>query len=75
MRKLKQRSDVQCPFYCGDDGQSDIVCEGITENSRCIQRFKRKQDLFQQLDVFCSKNVNNCEVYGMLLSIYEEGEG
>lgn len=70
MGSFKQ-TNVQCPFYDTDDGKSEIVCEGLVENSCIAQRYKHKEDWELQMQVFCQKRYVNCEIYRMLIEKYE----
>lgn len=63
---------VVCPFYKEDDGKRRIVCEGLTDDSIIIQAFKTKEAYERQIDVFCCKECDKCEIYGVLFAKYEE---
>lgn len=63
---------VLCPFYKRDDGKRRIVCEGFVENSN-IELAYRLESLFRkQMEVFCCKHYQKCEVYRMLMEKYKE---
>ena len=59
--------DVRCPFYRRDDGRFDLACEGVVDGSTLHWNFKKKQDMQQQMDIFCCEYYKNCEVYRMLM--------
>ena len=66
------RSQVECPFYKRDD-PTNIYCEGISEDSCLITRFRFKVGRDQQMRIFCSEHYKNCEIYRMLMEAkYEE---
>lgn len=63
---------VLCPFYKRDDGKRRIVCEGFVENGN-IELAYRLESLFRkQMEVFCCKHYQKCEVYRMLMEKYKE---
>lgn len=66
---------AQCPFYvhagCGKSGYS-ITCHGVTDASRLVWRFRRKQDFEIQLRTFCCGKFERCEVCRMLNETFEE---
>ena len=59
--------NVKCPFYRLDDCRGKVVCEGIVEGSTVSLNFKNREDLNQQMDIFCCEYYKNCEVYRMLM--------
>ena len=61
-----------CPFYRSDDGKGRITCEGIVDRSSTILSFVIKGDYLRQLEVFCCRYYENCEVYQMLMEKYKE---
>lgn len=67
-----KQSDVICPFYKYDDGKRKITCEGITERSSVTLMFRDKTDYEKQISVFCCAKYRNCEIYGALITKYEE---
>lgn len=69
--KLKERSDVQCPFYQQDNGRNLLTCEGVTDGSRLQWQFRRKKDFAVQMEVFCCEHYTKCEVYRMAADKYE----
>ena len=76
---LTSRTDtkVQCPFYQYDESFNKkkshrITCEGLLDGSTLILNYKFKRDYRIQLDTFCCKYYNRCEVYNMLMQKYEE---
>ena len=58
---------VKCPFYRRDDCQTKLTCEGIVDDSTLNWNFRRKEDMLQQMDIFCCAYFKNCEVYRMLM--------
>ena len=62
-----QQVYVKCPFYHRDDSRNSITCEGVVENSTLKWNFRKKEDLKQQMDIFCCDYYKNCEVYRMLM--------
>lgn len=66
---------VQCPFYQYDDAvKKRIVCEGIMDNCNIGMTFKYKKDYTLQLEVFCCQHYKKCEVYGLIVKKYEDGD-
>ncbi|MBP3655022.1 MAG: hypothetical protein J6J04_06370 [Oscillospiraceae bacterium] len=61
-----------CPFYRTDDGKNSITCEGVTDDSVVIQRYRNHALQIQQLDVFCMDHYNNCEITRMLMQKYAD---
>ena len=59
--------DVRCPFYRGDDGRQRIVCEGIVDGSTFSIHFPRKSDWSIQVDTFCCRHYERCEVFRMIM--------
>lgn len=64
--------EVQCPFYKYDDGKRRITCEGLVDDSSLALIYQRKSDYETQINVFCCKHYEKCEVYRMLMEKYEE---
>lgn len=63
---------AKCPFFRTDDGRNQITCEGITDSCTFSLRFTKKSDYEKQMEVFCMEKYENCEVYRMIESQYEE---
>ena len=63
---------VQCPFYKYDDGKRRITCEGIMDDCNLTLSFKSRADYEIQLNAFCCRQYNNCEICRMLNQKYEE---
>ena len=63
---------VLCPFYKRDDGKRRIICEGIIEDSSICLTYRYDKLYRKQLEVFCCKEYQKCEVYRMLLEKYKE---
>ena len=64
---------VQCPFYEHDNGKSNITCEGIFPDSTQTHKFRYKKDYEMQINTFCCKYYEKCEVHRMLTKYkYEE---
>ena len=59
--------EVRCPFYHRDDGRNMLCCEGVVEGSTLHWNFQKRQDLQQQMEIFCCEYYKNCEVYRMLM--------
>lgn len=64
--------NVQCPFYKFDDGKRRITCEGLVEDSSVALIYRKKRDFTAQVDVFCCKHYERCEIYQALMKKYEE---
>jgi hypothetical protein len=64
--------DVQCPFYKHDDGKRRITCEGLVDRSSLSLTYLSKKDYEIQIETFCCKHFDRCEVYRMLMEKYEE---
>ena len=63
---------AKCPFFRTDDGRNTITCEGIGDACAFSLRFTKKRDFETQMQVFCMQKYENCEVYRMIESQYEE---
>lgn len=63
--------EAQCPFYRRDDDHHRIVCEGITQDSSLVVKFRRQKDFALQAREFCAKSYRCCELYRMLMEKYE----
>ena len=63
---------AKCPFFRTDDGRNTITCEGIGDACSFSLRFTKKSDYEKQMEVFCMQKYENCEVYRMIESQYEE---
>lgn len=63
---------VQCPFYRKDDGNHEIVCEGLVDRNVIKLYYRAKKDWEKQIDVFCSCYYKNCEIYRMLMEKYAD---
>lgn len=61
--------DVQCPFYKEDDGYKDIACEGVGDAIKLIQRYRYKSQFTKQMEVFCARHYQKCEVYRILMEM------
>ena len=64
---------AECPFYRTVEGKN-IICQGVTQASSLVWKFRRREDFEIQINTFCSDHYRNCEVYRMLYKISEEGE-
>ena len=64
--------EVQCPFYKYDDGKRRITCEGLVDDSSLALIYQRKSDYETQINVFCCKHYEKCDVYALLIQKYEE---
>lgn len=58
---------VRCPFFQDDNGKTDIVCEGLVEDSCLILRYKEREDWKLQMQGFCCGRYTNCEIYRVLI--------
>ena len=68
---------VQCPFYRYDESQNKkrahrITCEGLISGSTLVLNYRYKRDFKIQLESFCCRYYDRCEIYRMLLEKYEE---
>lgn len=63
--------DVRCPFYLTDDGRYKVTCEGISDASRINLRFLRTADYHVQMETFCCRHYDRCEVYQAAMMKYE----
>ena len=68
---------VQCPFYQYDECNprkniKRITCEGIVDASSLVLNYRRTRDYFIQLETFCCRHYDRCEVYRMLMQKYED---
>ena len=66
--------EVQCPFYKYDDGKQRITCEGLVDRSSLVLTYLNKKDFLIQLETFCCKHYERCEVHKMLMEKYQEEE-
>lgn len=66
--------DVRCPFFKHDDGGHRIVCEGLVDRASISLSYERKRDYEIQIGTFCCEHYDKCEVYGILMKKYEEGD-
>lgn len=66
-----RQADVVCPFYRSDDGKQKITCEGLVDRSSISWNFTFKADYSVQMETFCCKYPEKCEVFRMLNDIYE----
>lgn len=66
------RAFVRCPFFKRDDGKRRIVCEGIMDDSSICLTFRYDNLFKRQVETFCCKKYQNCEVYRMLMEKYKE---
>ena len=62
---------IRCPFYQRDDRSRSITCEGVTDTSRLILRFRNRPDFLRQMEVFCCGRYSCCEVYRAAAEKYE----
>ena len=67
-----RQADVGCPFYKYDDGRRRITCEGLIDNSALALIYHKKKDYEIQMDTFCCKHYDRCEVHGLLMAKYED---
>lgn len=64
--------DVGCPFFKRDDGSHRITCEGLVDKSSITLFFQKKSGFETQMNVFCCKHYQNCEIYEIVMKKYEE---
>lgn len=64
--------DVLCPFYKYDDGKQRITCEGLIDGSSLALIYHNRRDYETQLNTFCCKHFQKCEVYRLLIEKYKE---
>ena len=63
-----KRAYVRCPFYRRDDVKlRRISCEGVVEKSVISTTFRRRDDFMTQVETFCCKHYDKCEIYRMLM--------
>ena len=62
---------VGCPFYKSDDSHRRIVCEGICDRCSVELTFQCEQDFKIQMETFCKKHFQRCEVYRVAMVKYE----
>lgn len=65
--------NVRCPYYQSND-EFRITCEGLTEDSSIVLRFIRKDDMAFQLDNYCSRGFQFCEIAQVLQMKYTDEE-
>ena len=68
------KSFVRCPFFLRDDGKRRIVCEGIMDDSSICLTFRYDNLFKRQVETFCCKYYERCEIYRMLVEKYEDDE-
>lgn len=70
-------TNVGCPFYQYDECKNRrygyrIVCEGLIPKSSLQNVYEVKDDYLIQLNTFCCKHFDKCEINRMLSKKYEE---
>lgn len=69
---------VVCPLFRGDNGESEVICEGVLGiKGKCdsIQTFHQKDDFLIQIREFCCKKYNYCPYYiGVKIANYDDEE-
>ena len=68
---------VLCPFYQYDETMNKkrcfrITCEGLVDRSTLILNYRFKRDFWIQLETFCCRHFDRCEIYRMLMEKYED---
>lgn len=71
MATLWDDSYAKCPFF-QRSGIRKISCTGVFDGTRISWEFDKGEDKVIQIRTFCCDKYQNCEVYRMLESIYEE---
>lgn len=66
--------DVACPFFKRDDGSHRITCEGLVDESSIKLFFQKKSGFETQMNVFCCKHYQNCEIYEIVIRKYEDNK-
>ena len=67
--------DCKCPFFKYDDGKRRITCEGLVgEGSSIALIYHNKADYEIQMNTFCCKHYEKCEVYRLLMDIFENSQ-
>lgn len=57
-------ADVRCPFYLSDDRtERSISCEGYSEKSELISRFKTVDRKDRHMGLYCVGSFEKCPVY------------
>lgn len=64
--------DVICPYYQRDDGKKKIVCDGLQDESTITLCYSNAEAFIRQIDIYCCRNYDKCEIYRALSSIYDE---
>ena len=60
---------VRCPFYEYDDGKQRISCEGLVDESSIALIYGRQEDFLIQMQTFCCKQYEKCEIHCLLQSL------
>ena len=68
---------VKCPFYQYDEcvprkNIKRIICEGIVDASTLALNYRFLRDFRMQLETFCCRYYDRCEIYRMLMEKYED---
>ena len=68
---------VQCPFYQYDQCIPKrrilrIICEGLVDSSSLMLNYRHLSDFTIQMENFCCRYYDRCEVYRMLMEKYED---
>lgn len=71
MEKGLEKAMVQCPFFRKTDRTTSVTCEGVTDTSWLILRFRTREELRRQMEVFCCARYGCCEVYRAAAEKYE----
>lgn len=77
MPTSRQDSRIRCPFYRYDECRKKervhrITCEGIMDDCSLILSYRLKRDFFIQMETFCCRHFDRCEVYRMLMEKYQD---
>lgn len=63
MKQESKALQVKCPFFKNLQKQK-IYCEGVCDDCiSTIQTYRNNKDRDKQLDIFCCKHFEKCEIY------------
>lgn len=63
---------IGCPFYLGDDGKTEMICEGCVDGSRVTQTFRSKEAWRDWIVSRCAENWEDCPIYAGAMEKYQE---
>lgn len=71
MKNDTEVAKVKCPFFVASR-KRNILCEGITDDSKINLQFDTEEATDKQRRIFCNTKYENCEIYRTLEGKYEE---